>query len=85
MEGCLFGVVVIIGLAILFLKGFDAVAGRGPKQVSDGIDRSRSLKPTYTPPVAPAGEERIPCPVCAEMIMKAAKKCRFCGHVIEPS
>ena len=25
-------------------------------------------------------DERIPCPECAEMIMKDAKVCRFCGH-----
>lgn len=24
-------------------------------------------------------EARIPCPHCAEMIMPAARKCRFCG------
>ena len=29
--------------------------------------------------------ERVPCPVCAEMIMPGAKKCRFCGHWLAPA
>ena len=24
--------------------------------------------------------ERVPCPICAELIMPGAKKCHFCGH-----
>ena len=29
--------------------------------------------------------ERVPCPICAELIMPGAKKCRFCGHWLAPS
>lgn len=67
MEWLVFlGVVVLI--AIVFLKGFDMIAGRGPKQVSDGIRRARARE----------SEERIPCPMCAEKILPEAKICPFC-------
>lgn len=62
--------VVIVALAIWFLRGFDKVAGRGPKQVSDGINQSSAALPQNV--------QRIPCPYCAEMIMPAAKLCPFC-------
>jgi hypothetical protein len=58
------GIVVLI--AIIFLKGFDRIAGRGPKQVSDGINRATS------------DEGRIPCPMCAERILPEARICPFC-------
>lgn len=67
MEFLIF--VLVVGAAIVLLKGFDAVAGRGPKQVKDGIDRST---------VGRASAARVPCPQCAEMIMPAAKLCPFC-------
>ena len=59
----------IIAIAILFLKGFDKFAGRGPKQVKDGINKSVLVK---------TSQDRISCPHCAEMIMPAAKICPFC-------
>ena len=35
-----------------------------------------------------AGEEpvpsRVPCPACAELILRDAAKCRFCGHITKP-
>jgi hypothetical protein len=58
--------VVVVIIAIVILKGFDMVAGRGPKQVSDGIGRARN------------SETRIPCPMCAEKILPQAKICPFC-------
>jgi predicted RNA-binding Zn-ribbon protein involved in translation (DUF1610 family) len=33
----------------------------------------------------PAAEDRRPCPVCGEMIMREAIKCRFCGEVFDKS
>ena len=73
MFGINFGVLVVIILiiivAVLFLKGFDKISGRGPKQVKDGINTSVLVK---------TSQDRISCPHCAEMIMPAAKICPFC-------
>jgi hypothetical protein len=64
MEGFIV-FIVVVGVAILFLRGFDKIAGRGSKQVKDGIAQTRE-------------SGRIPCPHCAELILPAAKKCPFC-------
>lgn len=63
-----FGLVILI--AVLFLQGFDRIAGRGSKQVSDGIIEAKSI------------ETRIPCPMCAEKILPEAKICPFCKSVV---
>jgi predicted RNA-binding Zn-ribbon protein involved in translation (DUF1610 family) len=34
---------------------------------------------------APLGEARRPCPMCGEMIVATAAKCRFCGEVFDPA
>src|SRR5262245_1841225 len=38
-------------------------------------------------PVQPAGEDpneaRRPCPMCGEMILTSAVKCRFCGEIFD--
>ena len=68
---------IAVGIAILFLKGFDIVAGRGPKQISDGINRSNPVQQQQQ-----NGAERLPCPHCAELIMPAAKICPFCKSAI---
>ena len=60
----------ILFTAVMVLRGFDRIAGRGPKQISDGISDARS-----------AGD-RVPCPECAELILPAAKKCPFCKSQI---
>lgn len=62
----LLGFIFIVIIAVVLLKGFDEVAGRGPKQVSEGIQR------------AVESEDRIPCPMCAEEILPQAKICPFC-------
>ena len=59
-------IVVIIALAIIFLKGFDQIAGRGPGQIKDGVNMSKKK------------EKRVPCPHCSEPILPTAKKCPFC-------
>lgn len=64
--GLIFAVIVIV--AVVALKGFDQVAGRGPKQISDGIKAAQGS----------SNQNRIHCPYCAEMIMRIAKKCPFC-------
>lgn len=63
--------VAIVVVAVAFLKGFDQVAGRGPTQVSRGIERARD------------SDDRIPCPMCAELILPQAKICRFCKSKLE--
>jgi hypothetical protein len=63
------GVIVII--AFCFLTLFDRIAGRGPKQVADGIN------------MAANGEKRIPCPMCAERILPQAKICPFCKSKVQ--
>ena len=34
---------------------------------------------------APAAEGRRPCPMCGEMILATAAKCRYCGEVFDPT
>jgi hypothetical protein len=31
------------------------------------------------------GEARRPCPMCGEMIMATAAKCRYCGEIFDPT
>ncbi len=62
--------VICVIVAVVLLKGFDRIAGRGPKQVADGIERARKR------------EKRIPCPMCAEKILPEAKICPFCKSEI---
>ena len=66
LLGLAIGLVAIVAVAVLLLKAFDEVAGRGPKQVSDGVHR------------ASHSEGRVPCPMCAERILPQAKICPFC-------
>jgi hypothetical protein len=63
------GVIVIIAYAFLVL--FDRIAGRGPKQVADGIN------------MAANSEKRIACPMCAERILPQAKICPFCKSEVK--
>ena len=65
----LIGAIIVIVIAILFLKGFDKIAGRGTKQIKDGINKSS---------IGENIENRIPCPYCSEKILPSAKKCPFC-------
>src|SRR5690242_19935506 len=34
---------------------------------------------------APSGEARRPCPMCGEMIVATAAKCRYCGEIFDPT
>ena len=63
------------------------------------VPQTRSAAPSeplHEPEVAPrfpglgtggAGgeEQRRPCPMCGEMILASAVKCRFCGEVFDPA
>jgi hypothetical protein len=42
------------------------------------------VMPTRPKPPEQLIEDRVPCPICAEMIMRAAVKCRFCGADLVP-
>jgi hypothetical protein len=68
MEGFVI-LIIVVGLAVLFLRGFDRISGRGPKQVKDGVNQST---------VGHRDAGRVPCPHCAELILPAARKCPFC-------
>jgi predicted RNA-binding Zn-ribbon protein involved in translation (DUF1610 family) len=37
------------------------------------------------PAAPPASEPRKPCPMCGEMIIATAAKCRFCGEIFDPT
>lgn len=51
----------ILFAAYLFLRGFDRIAGRGPKQVTDGINAVRVPCPHCAEPIMPAAKL---CPHC---------------------
>jgi predicted RNA-binding Zn-ribbon protein involved in translation (DUF1610 family) len=46
-----------------------------------GLDEPAHEAPASGPP----GEERRPCPVCGEMIVASAAKCRYCGEIFDPA
>lgn len=66
-------IVCLAVVSIMLLKGFDKIAGRGPKQVSDGIAEANDMR------------NRVPCPMCAEMILPQAKICPFCKSEVKTS
>ncbi|MBI5753673.1 hypothetical protein HZA40_00835 [Candidatus Peregrinibacteria bacterium] len=70
--GVIVFIIVVVSISVFLLKQFDKVAGRGPKQIKDGINSSKIVK-----------DDRIQCSECAEMIKPEAKKCRFCGAEVK--
>ena len=53
--------IIVIGLAVLFLKGFDLASGQSPKQVSDGIKQegASEVQPDMAPAAVAVRAERI--------------------------
>jgi hypothetical protein len=43
------------------------------------------VEPPAGAPAAPAAESRRPCPMCGEMILTTAAKCRYCGEIFDPA
>ena len=75
--------IIVIGLAVLFLKGFDRASDQSPKQVSDGIKLVKIPPAKRINPLAVLGHPekyslRIPCPSCAEQILPLLTVCPFC-------
>lgn len=62
-------VVIVVVIAVVLLRGFDRIAGRGPKQVKDGLNKFK---------IGQSDAGRVSCPHCAELILPGAKKCPFC-------
>src|SRR5438309_1471562 len=52
-------------------------------QLPPGI-KPQLLRPQFQDEPEPAEGERRPCPMCGEMIVASAAKCRFCGEVFDP-
>jgi predicted RNA-binding Zn-ribbon protein involved in translation (DUF1610 family) len=57
-----------------------------PKPDFDPDATAAAYQPAATPPAATGEqEERMPCPMCGEMIVRNAAKCRFCGEIFDPT
>lgn len=76
-SGAVLLLLLLVGVAVLLLKGFDRVAGRGPKQVKDGVEAADTGGEGSS---GYGSSSREPCPYCAEDIKPAAKICRFCDR-----
>ena len=58
-------------------KGFDPFAD---------LDDDKPYPVTGPPPVSQSADDgRKPCPMCGEMIVVSAAKCRYCGEVFDPT
>jgi predicted RNA-binding Zn-ribbon protein involved in translation (DUF1610 family) len=58
-------------------KGFDPFADLGD---------DKPYPVTGPPPAAESSDDsRRPCPMCGEMIVATAAKCRYCGEVFDPT
>jgi DNA-directed RNA polymerase subunit M/transcription elongation factor TFIIS len=58
-------------------KGFDPFAD---------LDDDKPYNVAGTPPPTESADDgRRPCPMCGEMIVATAAKCRYCGEVFDPT
>jgi hypothetical protein len=47
------------------------------------VDTEQPYAMVPEPAAAPSAEARRPCPMCGEMIVASAAKCRFCGEIFD--
>jgi predicted RNA-binding Zn-ribbon protein involved in translation (DUF1610 family) len=71
---------------------YDAELVEAPPPVPGGVDPYADIDPSQPyamvepePAAAPAAEPRRPCPMCGEMILATAAKCRYCGEIFDPT
>src|SRR5262249_25140944 len=71
---------------------YDAELVEIPPPVAQGPGPYGDLDPNQgygvvepEPAAAPAAESRRPCPMCGEMILTTAAKCRYCGEIFDPT
>ena len=71
--------------AIILVAAMPAIRAEPVRAAPDPAMRTGDRR-VLGPGVAARAEpdERRPCPECAELIMRQAKKCRFCGAVVTP-
>lgn len=64
--------------------GFDS-APAPRRDLSDLLDEEYPLASSPSPAAAPSppADDRRPCPMCGEMIVSTAAKCRYCGEVFD--
>lgn len=64
-------------------------ASGGPDPYADlDTDKPYAMtgpSPGAAPGPEPSGEARRPCPMCGEMIVASAAKCRYCGEIFDPA
>ena len=58
-------------------RGFNTDPNRGDDKPYVILDQPAA--------VTPSAESRRPCPMCGEMILTSAAKCRYCGEVFDES
>jgi predicted RNA-binding Zn-ribbon protein involved in translation (DUF1610 family) len=49
------------------------------------LDTDQPYQVVEPTPAAPPADGRRPCPMCGEMILVGAAKCRYCGEVFDPT
>ena len=54
-------------------------------RAAEAEQRDEGAWPEAPRPPEPNGKHRRPCPMCGEMIVAGAVRCRYCGEVFEPS
>jgi hypothetical protein len=67
----IFGIVIFVAIAVVLLQRFDGMTGRGPRQVSDGIQASTNV--VYCIRCLRCGQKIVPlteCPFCESKIKK---------------